>query len=133
MVQIAAGSPCASTSASMAWYLRSKAAAMSERPRSASAVEPAGAPRKSMWPRASLPPALTIRRSEERRVGKEGRSRCDWSSNVCSSDLGDVGEAEERFRRGAGWRAEEVDVAEGVVAAGADDQEIGRASCRERG
>src|SRR5260221_240700 len=26
-------------------------------------------------------------RSEERRVGKEGRSRCDWSSDVCSSDL----------------------------------------------
>src|SRR4029453_7957172 len=27
-------------------------------------------------------------RSEERRVGKEGRSLCDWSSDVCSSDLG---------------------------------------------
>src|SRR6202049_3129069 len=27
------------------------------------------------------------RRSEERRVGKERRSRCDWSSDVCSSDL----------------------------------------------
>src|SRR5947207_270013 len=27
------------------------------------------------------------RRSEERRVGKEGRSLCDWSSDVCSSDL----------------------------------------------
>src|SRR4029453_7810378 len=26
-------------------------------------------------------------RSEERRVGKEGRSRWDWSSDVCSSDL----------------------------------------------
>src|SRR5262252_1270818 len=26
-------------------------------------------------------------RSEERRVGKEGRSLCDWSSDVCSSDL----------------------------------------------
>src|SRR5260221_455982 len=28
-----------------------------------------------------------LRRSEERRVGKECRSRCDWSSDVCSSDL----------------------------------------------
>src|SRR5476649_1746501 len=28
-----------------------------------------------------------IARSEERRVGKECRSRCDWSSDVCSSDL----------------------------------------------
>src|ERR1044072_6871462 len=27
------------------------------------------------------------RRSEERRVGKECRYRCDWSSDVCSSDL----------------------------------------------
>src|SRR5699024_6464537 len=26
-------------------------------------------------------------RSEERRVGKEGRSKRDWSSDVCSSDL----------------------------------------------
>src|SRR5438132_463290 len=26
-------------------------------------------------------------RSEERRVGKEWRSLCDWSSDVCSSDL----------------------------------------------
>src|SRR5437588_803660 len=27
------------------------------------------------------------KRSEERRVGKECRSLCDWSSDVCSSDL----------------------------------------------
>src|SRR5260221_479797 len=31
---------------------------------------------------------LLENRSEERRVGKECRSRCDWSSDVCSSDLG---------------------------------------------
>jgi len=30
---------------------------------------------------------LIIKRSEERRVGKECRSECDWSSDVCSSDL----------------------------------------------
>src|SRR5476649_1627672 len=30
---------------------------------------------------------ITHGRSEERRVGKECRSRCDWSSDVCSSDL----------------------------------------------
>src|SRR5579875_3644282 len=29
----------------------------------------------------------TAARSEERRVGKECRSLCDWSSDVCSSDL----------------------------------------------
>src|SRR5260221_50460 len=30
---------------------------------------------------------LYKKRSEERRVGKECRSRWDWSSDVCSSDL----------------------------------------------
>src|SRR5476649_2383146 len=29
----------------------------------------------------------SLTRSEERRVGKECRSLCDWSSDVCSSDL----------------------------------------------
>src|SRR5437588_747097 len=32
-------------------------------------------------------PRGSPRRSEERRVGKEWRSLCDWSSDVCSSDL----------------------------------------------
>src|SRR5438034_534192 len=32
-------------------------------------------------------PSIRRRRSEERRVGKEARSLCDWSSDVCSSDL----------------------------------------------
>src|SRR4030095_10330400 len=35
---------------------------------------------------AVLPEADEVR-SEERRVGKECRSRCDWSADVCSSDL----------------------------------------------
>src|SRR5215211_8750450 len=33
-------------------------------------------------------PTRRAPRSEERRVGKECRSLCDWSSDVCSSDLG---------------------------------------------
>src|SRR5476649_1757833 len=33
----------------------------------------------------------TYCRSEERRVGKECRSLCDWSSDVCSSDLHKAG------------------------------------------
>src|SRR5579875_2075862 len=38
--------------------------------------------------RRSLRPTMPATgRSEERRVGKECRSRCDWSSDVCSSDL----------------------------------------------
>src|SRR5438034_59822 len=43
-------------------------------------------PPESMANRRS--PGLMRRlRSEERRVGKEWRSLCDWSSDVCSSDL----------------------------------------------
>src|SRR4029453_4375700 len=53
--------------------------------------------RASWWPscprRAPCGPAC--RRSEERRGGKEGRSLCDWSSDVCSSDL----DAAQRGRR----------------------------------
>src|SRR5882672_6279004 len=73
-----------------------------------------------------------ILRSEERRVGKECRSLCDWSSDVCSSDL----------------HARLVDVIDDKLLAGTmsahtrsvileqlsdiTDPEIGRASCRER-
>src|SRR4029453_7857941 len=40
-------------------------------------------------------------RSEERRVGKECRSRCDWSSDVCSSDLAADPSFAQRFVREA--------------------------------
>src|SRR5438034_306491 len=45
----------------------------------------------ALWDSPELRSGLTELpfRSEERRVGKEGRSLCDWSSDVCSSDLGD--------------------------------------------
>src|SRR5882672_3579530 len=42
------------------------------------------------WRAASVsenPGSFAGKRSEERRVGKECRSLCDWSSDVCSSDL----------------------------------------------
>src|SRR5436190_233183 len=42
-------------------------------------------PRSNRVPRAWW--AIDPGRSEERRVGKEWRSLCDWSSDVCSSDL----------------------------------------------
>src|SRR5476649_2410090 len=42
----------------------------------------------SLWRLAAyVASAAQIARSEERRVGKECRSLCDWSSDVCSSDL----------------------------------------------
>src|SRR5476649_2586784 len=71
-------------------------------------------------------------RSEERRVGKECRSRCDWSSDVCSSDLHVV------------WHVTSdappslevptlvlLPLIENAVVHG-NAREIGRASCRER-
>src|SRR6266496_1786760 len=71
-------------------------------------------------------------RSEERRVGKECRSRRDWSSDVCSSDL------VLRHFDGVAFVVLDVDgfarwpeveaVDRFVVVA----HEIGRASCRER-
>src|SRR5215211_3127462 len=60
-------------------------------------------------------------RSEERRVGKECRSLCDWSSDVCSSDLELFEEiSEEAYRRGGfptvrgvqAWMHDEMDFGE---------------------
>src|SRR5215211_4786400 len=82
-------------------------------------------------PRTSRTAPLTMR-SEERRVGKECRSRCDWSSDVCSSDLWsegaegseDTGDAEHHP-----WNERNASAYESH---GASDHEVGRASCRER-
>src|ERR687893_641498 len=73
-----------------------------------------------------------VLRSEERRVGKECRSLCDWSSDVCSSDLDarpDLRGDDEAAGGGAG-----PDVRGQPAPAGAGERraEIGRASCRER-
>src|ERR1044072_5969673 len=71
-------------------------------------------------------------RSEERRVGKEWIYQCDWSSDVCSSDLIDLIDDVADFLLGE----EAVDDVEGdLVALGqalADQHEIGRAAGRER-
>src|SRR5476649_2409405 len=78
--------------------------------------------------------ALTQRstRSEERRVGKECRSRCDWSSDVCSSDL--HGRDARRWHdtcRPDEFSSGVLHVHPGMRADAAEHQ-IGRASCRER-
>src|SRR5215211_5953449 len=70
--------------------------------------------------------------TEERRVGKECRSLCDWSSDVCASDLAHDDVALHLERRG------QVLVLDGEV--GREDLDLldllgvrdGRASCRER-
>src|SRR5476649_397217 len=77
-------------------------------------------------------PARCSKRSEERRVGKECRSRCDWSSDVCSSDL--------KRDRDRYPEERQVECLVGADNRGGDrprgpralQQEIGRASCRER-
>src|SRR5476649_2592102 len=71
-------------------------------------------------------------RSEERRVGKECRSLCDWSSDVCSSDLRKDGrhrpQQSDRHAARFGTSGSSRDVGAGAFGTG----EIGRASCRER-
>src|ERR1035437_5474566 len=72
-------------------------------------------------------------RSEERRVGKEGRYRRDWSSDVCSSDLGDLRRAALELmgpRDGKRLRGRRVRVDRIRLSRRA---QIGRASRRERG
>src|ERR671926_224947 len=83
---------------------------------------------------SSFPPSVPMpkARSEERRVGKECRSRCDWSSDVCSSDLGCV---ELRVRHVHAVLHGPFDGGEVIQlsAIGPDAKgQIGRASCRER-
>src|SRR5882672_7586433 len=73
-----------------------------------------------------------VERSEERRVGKECRSRCDWSSDVCSSDLR-RGAVAPHVHRAPGRRAAAPDERRTASRRGdARGGEIGRASCRER-
>src|SRR5215204_845141 len=75
---------------------------------------------------------FTLRGIGRRRVGKECRSRCDWSSDVCSSDLLD--ELREALERAAS-RLRPRD-REGPTRLFVDRvftlRGIGRASCRER-
>src|SRR5476649_1787717 len=71
-------------------------------------------------------------RSEERRVGKECRSRCDWSSDVCSSDL-----FQQLVQFGDDLRIALHPKSPAKrfpfdTARGAPRNQIGRASCRER-
>src|SRR5882672_8370841 len=76
--------------------------------------------------------AMTKGRSEERRVGKECRSLCDWSSDVCSSDLGIITVNYGYARYGKG--PSPVQTAAHLAAQWVryDQGKIGRASCRER-
>src|SRR5476649_593893 len=72
------------------------------------------------------------RRSEERRVGKECRSLCDWSSDVCSSDL--IDEVMTALDDHMAWMQGSGALRDRRVRRAGDEIEakIGRASCRER-
>src|SRR5882672_2791992 len=71
-------------------------------------------------------------RSEERRVGKECRSLCDWSSDVCSSDLGFMEHGLAKLSKGPENFAAILHTM-GVPAPHLMAWlKIGRASCRER-
>src|ERR1044072_7551227 len=71
-------------------------------------------------------------RSEERRVGKESRYRCEWSSDVSSSDLDRAARARgrpcSRLRRGRRGPRDNRD----QRSRRQGGREVGRASCRER-
>src|SRR5476649_1443992 len=81
--------------------------------------------------RIMAPPPIQTR-SEERRVGKECRSRCDWSSDVCSSDLYACADIPRDHAAGPDHRAITDRHTRQDNGATADPDEIGRASCRER-
>src|ERR1044072_1919289 len=72
-------------------------------------------------------------RSEERRVGKEGRSRCAGSSDVCSSDLTLHAIINDKPPRLAQSPELQEIVEKAIAKDAADRYQIGRASCRERG
>src|SRR5476649_2820400 len=81
----------------------------------------------SKWPAFWL-----TMRSEERRVGKECRSLCDWSSDVCSSDLDGFADALLVDEIDEGGFVLVLELVRLEVARLLVDDEIGRASCRER-
>src|SRR5476649_1026148 len=76
--------------------------------------------------------ATDRQRSEERRVGKECRSRCDWSSDVCSSDLAALEGLDGVLDETAFIERVGMDHHLHVVFFRDRQAEIGRASCRER-
>src|SRR5215218_7669732 len=80
--------------------------------------------------RTSTRPAAE--RSEERRVGKECRSLCDWSSDVCSSDLNDPRALRRRDHGRSRPLNHGYDTVDHAHIDEARGGEIGRASCRER-
>src|SRR5882672_11508270 len=102
---------------------------MSRHPTSASETGLSSMPRARPWV-AWRPGSPT--RSEERRVGKECRSLCDWSSDVCSSDLSMKTYVATPNERQRDWFVVDAQGKTlGRLATGIADK-IGRASCRER-
>src|SRR5215211_6617330 len=81
---------------------------------------------------ATIESAKLTSRSEERRVGKECRSLCDWSSDVCSSDLDDEPADDGARHRGEPAQDQHRQRLERHDREREAHVEIGRASCRKR-
>src|SRR5476649_2001634 len=73
-----------------------------------------------------------LARSEERRVGKECRSLCDWSSDVCSSDLCASAAPAAKEHTARTSAAQDRLGAAAALWNQLPAREIGRATCRER-
>src|SRR5476649_1925444 len=87
---------------------------------------------KSAMPTPGPQATSRTSRSEERRVGKECRSRCDCSSDVCSSDLSLKDSLIDVAANDAASGCGEERHADTGPTGDIEDIEIGRASCRER-
>src|SRR5882672_11033534 len=90
------------------------------------------ASRSQFWSPRRFSPSNTGARSEERRVGKECRSLCDWSSDVCSSDLGKTEVALRAAFKAVQAGKQVAVLVPTTILAEQHGRKIGRASCRER-
>src|SRR5476649_155448 len=81
---------------------------------------------------ATLVESSRTRRSEERRVGKECRSLCDWSSDVCSSDLRETAGVSQHATGRRRVPRQTHDAGRCHAGGIEPNPQIGRASCRER-
>src|SRR5476649_2263610 len=88
--------------------------------------------RSQNLPKLLRPSGGLVARSEERRVGKECRSRCDWSSDVCSSDLLSPLLASQNDPNIHRFREQITKSTKAFATKWRARSEIGRASCRER-
>src|SRR5215211_4480294 len=120
-------------SATARGYVAPTTAPTLERPRLPTRPAPQSFTSWAVWCQSGRPSDMvTSWRSEERRVGKECRSRCDWSSDVCSSDLDARKTSVAHEARSPVVHELGRVVPKRTAVRHGDVLEVGRASCRER-